>query len=107
MELKKDPKVDLENQKGIFLQIGLIVSLLLVIAAYEYKSYDGLAIDGFGDLEMDALDEEDIEINAKTIPLLKDRKLQNGKATAYVCRVGACLPPVQTSEELVKLLSYR
>ena len=62
MELKKDPKVDLENQKGIFLQIGLIVSLLLVIAAYEYKSYDGLAIDGFGDLEMDALDEEDIEI---------------------------------------------
>ena len=50
--------------------------------------------------------EEDIEINAKTIPLLRDRKLQNGKATAYVCRVGACLPPVQTSEELVKLLSY-
>lgn len=62
MELKKDPKVDLENKKGIFLQIGLIVSLLLVIAAYEYKSYDGLAIDGFGDLEIDALDEEDIEI---------------------------------------------
>lgn len=62
MELKKDPKVDLENKKGIFLQIGLIVSLLLVIGAYEYKSYDGLDIDGFGDLEMDALDEEDIEI---------------------------------------------
>ncbi|MAO71872.1 MAG: energy transducer TonB [Flavobacteriales bacterium] len=62
MKLKKNPKVDLEKKKGIFLQIGLIISLLLVIGAYEYKSYDGLTIDGFGDLEMDALDEEDIEI---------------------------------------------
>jgi len=50
--------------------------------------------------------EEDVDINAKTIPLLRDRQLQNGKATAYVCRFGACLPPVQTSEGLVKLLSY-
>ena len=81
MQLKKDPKVDLENQKGIFLQIGLIVSLLLVIAAYEYKSYDGLAIDGFGDLEMDALDEEDIEImrtygvGTYTVPI---RNLEDG-----------------------------
>ena len=50
--------------------------------------------------------EEDIDINGKNIPLLRNRKLQNGKATAYVCRVGVCLPPVQTSEELVKLLSY-
>ena len=62
MELKKNPKADLEKKKSIYLQIGLIISLLLVIGAYEYKSYDGLAIDGFGDLEMDALDEEDIEI---------------------------------------------
>ncbi|MBC8283184.1 MAG: thioredoxin domain-containing protein [Nitrospinae bacterium] len=50
--------------------------------------------------------EEDVDINAKTIPLLEGRKLQNGKATAYVCRQGTCLPAVQTSEELVKLLSY-
>ena len=50
--------------------------------------------------------EEDVDINAKTIPLLRDRKLQNGKAAAYVCQLGVCLPPVQTSEELVKLLSY-
>jgi len=50
--------------------------------------------------------EEDIDINAKTIPLFKDRRLQNGRVTAYVCRLGACLPPVQTSKELVKLLSY-
>ena len=62
MELKKNKKFDLENKKGIFLQIGLIIALLLAIAAYEYKSYDALIIDGFGNVDMDALDEEDIEI---------------------------------------------
>jgi uncharacterized protein len=46
------------------------------------------------------------EIAGTTIPLLQNRKLVNGKATAYVCRQGACLAPVHTIEELVKLLSY-
>ncbi len=50
--------------------------------------------------------EDEIEKNAKIIPLLTGRNLHQGKATAYVCRQGTCLPPVQTSEELVKLLSY-
>jgi uncharacterized protein len=50
--------------------------------------------------------EDVVEKNAKIIPLLEGRKLHQGKATAYVCRQGTCLPPVQTSEELVKLLSY-
>jgi uncharacterized protein len=50
--------------------------------------------------------EDEIEKNSKKIPLLESRKLHLGKATAYVCRQGTCLPPVQTSEELVKLLSY-
>ena len=50
--------------------------------------------------------EDEIEKNSKIIPLLESRELHLGKATAYVCRQGACLPPVQTSEELVKLLSY-
>lgn len=50
--------------------------------------------------------EDEIENAGKLIPLLKDRKLMNGKGTAYVCRQGACLAPVQSAEELVKLLSY-
>jgi uncharacterized protein len=50
--------------------------------------------------------EDEVKKNAKIIPLLEGRKLHQGKATAYVCRQGTCLPPVQTTEELVKLLSY-
>ena len=40
MEPKKNPKISLENKKGIFFQIGLIISLLVVFIAFEWKSYD-------------------------------------------------------------------
>jgi hypothetical protein len=50
--------------------------------------------------------EDQIESAGKLVPLLKDRKLINGKGTAYVCRQGTCLAPVDSAEELVKLLSY-
>ena len=36
MEIKKSPKVDLQNRKGLFLEIGLIISLLLVVLAFSY-----------------------------------------------------------------------
>ena len=45
MEPKKNPKVDLENKKGLFLEIGLILALLFVFVAFEYKSYDKQTID--------------------------------------------------------------
>jgi len=62
MELKKNPQADLESKKGFFIQIGLIVALLFTIGAYEYKSYGDNDINSFGAVDMDALDEEDIEI---------------------------------------------
>ena len=40
----------------------------------------------------------------QTVPLLVDRPLKNGKATAYVCQNFACQAPVNTAEELSKLL---
>ncbi len=36
MELKKNPKADLQNKRGLMLEIGLVISLLLVIAAFAY-----------------------------------------------------------------------
>ena len=35
MELKKTPKADLENKKGYFTQIGLVVSLGIVLTAFN------------------------------------------------------------------------
>jgi uncharacterized protein YyaL (SSP411 family) len=39
----------------------------------------------------------------QAIPLLADRPLKDGKATAYVCHQFTCLAPVNTPEELAKL----
>jgi protein TonB len=40
MEVKKNPKADLSKKTGLFLNIGFVVSLLLVIVAFEWRSYD-------------------------------------------------------------------
>jgi len=46
MELKKNPKADVNKKSTLFLNIGLVVSLGLTFAAFEYKSYDdGPAMD--------------------------------------------------------------
>ena len=60
MEPKKNPKVDLEKRRGLYLQIGLITSLLLVLAAFEYRTYEK-AVASLGDLIIDAEFEEEIE----------------------------------------------
>jgi len=67
MERKKNPKDDLESKKGIFVLIGLIISLSLSILAYESKSYDNLDA-GFGDLTMDELFEDEIDITRPEPP---------------------------------------
>lgn len=36
MEIKKSPKADLQNKRGLLLEIGLVVSLSLVIAGFAY-----------------------------------------------------------------------
>lgn len=36
MKLKKTPEADLQNKRGLFLEIGLVISLALVIAAFAY-----------------------------------------------------------------------
>ncbi len=40
MNAKKTPRADLESKKVIFLQIGLVISLLVVFASFEWKTYE-------------------------------------------------------------------
>lgn len=37
MEVKKNPKADLKNKRSLLLEIGLVISLILVIAAFMYS----------------------------------------------------------------------
>ena len=41
MELKKSKKVDLESRKGMFIQIGLVVTLSIVLVAFEWTQGEG------------------------------------------------------------------
>ena len=44
MEIRKNPKSDLEKKKSYLFQIGMIIALVAVMTAFEYKSYDKTAI---------------------------------------------------------------
>ena len=62
MEEKKSPKANLENKKLMFIQIGLIISLLITWLAFEHKSYDKREIDPSLLNREVAVDEEMVEI---------------------------------------------
>jgi len=40
MEKRKTQKADLENKRGLFLQLGLVFTLGLVLFAFEWRTYD-------------------------------------------------------------------
>ena len=61
MNLKKNPKISLERKRGLFIQIGLIISLVAVLIAFEWKSYEKVNYD-LGQLNLDDLEEEIIPI---------------------------------------------
>ncbi|MCR5658385.1 MAG: TonB family protein [Bacteroidales bacterium] len=62
MEEKKSPKANLENKKLMFMQIGLIISLLIAWLAFEHKSYDKREIDPSLLRQTEVVEEEMVEI---------------------------------------------
>jgi protein TonB len=62
MEEKKSPKANLENKKLMFIQIGMIISLLVAWMAFEHKSYDKREIDPSLLNREVVVDEEMVEI---------------------------------------------
>ena len=61
MKPKKNPEISLEKKKGLFFQIGLIVTLIVVIVAFEWKSYEKVDYN-LGQLNLDDMEEEIIPI---------------------------------------------
>jgi len=66
MEPKKNPEISLEKKKGLFFQIGLVVTLIVVLAAFEWKSYEKVDYN-LGQLNLDDLEEEIIPITKQEI----------------------------------------
>ena len=61
MKAKKNPEISIEHKKAMFFQIGLVVTLLLVLVAFEWKSYEKTDYN-LGQLQMDDLEDEMIPI---------------------------------------------
>lgn len=67
MEIKKSKKASLENKRILFVEIGLIFALIIVLAAFEYKSYET----SISDLDTGTavvVEEEQVPITMETPP---------------------------------------
>ena len=61
MEKKKASKADLENKKNVFFMLGLVISLGIVLLAFEWKSKPGKA-ESLGNLQSQEVEDEFIPI---------------------------------------------
>ena len=67
MQIKKNPKSNLENFSKIFMQIGLVLALFVTYQAIEQKTYDKTYVD-LGTVNMNAELEEEIPITERVEP---------------------------------------
>jgi protein TonB len=68
MELKKAPKVDLESKRNVYLMIGLVVSLGIILLAFEWTAKPSKA-DSLGSIN--ALDVEE-----EIIPITREQEVK-------------------------------
>lgn len=68
MEIKKNPKSNLENYSKLFMQLGLVLALFVTYAAIEKKTYDK-SVSSLGDSNMASdIDEETIVMTTPPPP---------------------------------------
>lgn len=68
MNLKKNPKADLENYSMFFMQLGLVLALLVSLLSIEYKTYDR-TLSSLGNLTMNDQLEEEVPITQRIEPV--------------------------------------
>ncbi|MFC2117600.1 energy transducer TonB [Bacteroidota bacterium] len=84
MKIKKSKKADLEKRKGLFLQIGFIITLALVFLAFEY-SVTEINTNSLGELQDLQGEEEMIPITRKEE--VKPPEVQPPKKVAEVLNI--------------------
>jgi protein TonB len=67
MEPKKSEKANLEKRKGVFFQLGLVITLSLMLIAFEWTS-GGLSANEFDMGDMEQVEEEIIPITRQEQP---------------------------------------
>lgn len=67
MNIKKNPKANLENYSKLFMQLGLVLALFITYVAIEKKTFDKIYGD-LGEVNMNAEMEEEIPITERIEP---------------------------------------
>jgi len=67
MESKKNDKANLEKRKGVFFQLGLVITLSLILIGFEWTS-SGLKNNQFDTGEGDSIEEEIIPVTRQEKP---------------------------------------
>jgi len=68
METKKSKRADLERNKGLFLEIGMVVSMAAVLVAFNVKSYDDTINEGLSRGDRWEIPDEPIIPNTEELP---------------------------------------
>ncbi len=80
MKTKKTKRADLENKRPVFFMVGLIISLSVILLAFEWKT-PASKVENFGELKLETPPEE-------LIPLIREKKKE-------------AAPPVKTVVEFI------
>lgn len=68
MEVKKNPKSNMENYTKLFMQLGLVLALFLVYTAIEHKTYDRI-VEDLGVASLTGEDDEEMVITQRVEPV--------------------------------------
>ena len=68
MEAKKNPNIALAKKKGLFLNIGFVISMLIVLVAFEWKTYDDANLLELGQVEDAFIEITEIPITRQPPP---------------------------------------
>ena len=68
MEAKKNPEIALAKKAGLFLNIGFVISILLVIGAFEWKTYDDVNLLELGQVKDDFVEITEVPLTRQPPP---------------------------------------
>lgn len=68
MEARKNPKYDMRQYRGLFFNIGLVISLLMVIGAFEWRFYDDQELMNVGPTNIEFDESLDVPLTEQPPP---------------------------------------
>jgi len=68
MELKKSPKVDLENKRNVYFMLGLVISLGIILLAFEWTAKPKKA-DSLGSINA-------VDVEEEIIPITREQEIK-------------------------------